>query len=162
MIVTISNIYEQKCFFRWCKNSQITQLFSWPALVDTKFSRRVLWILCSLLSVREYFEFTSFIKSITFNGIRIGHQTGKYLAVLRIYSFNFTIYLKLRSFEIILLLLNDTKQYVCQRPSVIRSDDSFEHRISWSKSGIIFLLVLLYRCLVLLHTSLGCVAVTLP
>jgi hypothetical protein len=71
-------------------------------------------------------------------GSELGTKQGKYLAVLRIYSFNFTIYLKLRSLETILLLLSDTKQYVCQRQSVIRSDDSFKHRISWNKSGINF------------------------
>ena len=83
------------------------------------------------LTVRErIFEFTSFIKSISFDGIRIGHQTEQYLAVLGIHSFNFSINLKFRSLQIILSLLNDTKQYVCHRPTVIRSDDSFERRIA--------------------------------
>jgi len=78
-------------------------------------------------------------------GSELDTKQSKHLAVLRIYSYNYSINLKFWSLQIILSLLNDTKQYVCHRPSVIRSDDSFELRIAWSKSSINFLLLFLYR-----------------
>ena len=78
-------------------------------------------------------------------GSELDTKQSKYLAVLGIHSYNYSINLKFRSLHTIMSLLNDTKQYVCHRPSVIRSDDSFERRIAWSKSSINILLLFLYR-----------------
>ena len=91
-------------------------------------------------------------------GSELGTKQSKYLAVLGIHSFNFYIYLKLRSLHTIMSLLNDTKQHVCHRPSVTRSMTVSNTELHEANRVWIFCCYFCTEGFDSLHTSLGCVA----
>lgn len=134
----------------------MTSLFSLRTLIELKFSSKVFQNRSSFLSVKEYYEFISTLSHLISLAPMLYTKQGKNLKVFRTYRFHFSFGLKLKNLQTILSLLNDTKQYVYQIPTVTCFDGRFEHSTARQKvDNILFVGVFVHRAEWLTPTYCG-------